>query len=552
MPQQHFHRLDEGDFRTLRKPSEKSAATDPLPSEEKAKVLIVEDEESARDSISEVLQSKGYETLVCPDFDDAVGALKKQSFAVVVVDINLPGTNGLALLSHIRRLQTNTPCIMVTGDPSVATARESIRLGAYDYISKPLRRTDLLTAVERALSHHRLLEEKTRLEEENLLYQQALEQMIERRTGQLRESEERYHVLFHRAIDAILLLDFPGGTIRDLNMAASRLIGLPAEEIIGKPFAHFVPHELGEVFRDMAKGKEDEWHGDDLPFHRTNGEVRRVQLSVGSVDLEGQKVLQVICRDMTEKLAMEERQRQMEMELLSEQRLASIGLMASGIAHNISSPLMTIYGLAHLLKMRVPDLEEVDGILSQVDRVHQVVRNMMWKSRQEQEKSIQDLDISQLLREELRFLEADLDYKHNVEKEFSLDPNLPRIRGVYSDFSQALMNIVRNALDAMWDRPERKLRISTALAGEDIIIEIEDSGCGIPADKFEEIFTPFYTTKPLVGQQKHKSEPTGTGLGLSIARRLLEPYGVRIQIQSMVGAGTQFTLFVPTKQPPHP
>ncbi|MFH1011346.1 MAG: response regulator [bacterium] len=551
MPPPRSHRNETGNRPTTNRLSQTLAADQPASAKEDA-ILIVDDEESARESLSEALHREGYPTVACADFDSAVGALKTQSFPVVIVDIHLPGTNGIALLGHIRRLQTNTQCVMITGDPSVATARESIRLGAYDYISKPFRRSELLTAVERALACYQLLQDKARLEKENLLYQQALEQMIERRTGQLRESEERYHLLFRRAIDAIFLLDFPTGTVRDLNLAASRLVGLPAEEIIGQPFQQYVAQQLREAFRDIAKGKQDEWHGGDLQFQRKNGEVRRVQLSVGSIELQEQRVLQVICRDITDKLVMEERQRQMEMELLSEQRLAAIGLMASGIAHNISSPLMAIYGMAQLLKMKVSDSDEVDGILSQVERVHQIVRNMMWKSRQEQEKSVQELDLSQLLREELKFLEADLEYKHNVEKEFCLSPDLPRIQGVYSDFSQSLMNIVRNALDAMWDRPERRLHISSSLVGEDIVIEIEDTGCGIPPDKLDEIFTPFYTTKPLLGKEKETNEPVGTGLGLSIARRLLEAYGVRILIESTPGIGTKFTLLVPMHQPTPP
>jgi PAS domain S-box-containing protein len=512
-----------------------------------AHVLIVDDEKSVCESIGETLGREGYKTCACSDFDSALRELKRQPYAVVILDIHLPGPNGITLLSHIRELQANVQAIMITGDPSVATARESIRLGACDYIAKPFRRTELLAVTERAMSRYRLLQEKSRLEMENALYQQALEQLIEQRSGQLRESEERYRVLFHRAIDAIFLVDPLGRAIRDVNLAAEKLIGLPSGQIIGHSFEQYAGPQFSETFAEIAGGA-DEWRMDDLPFRRADGETRRVQLSAGSVELHGQKILQVICRDITEKLDLEEHHRQMEMELLSEQRLASIGLLASGIAHNINTPLMSIYGMAQIMKMKYPHQLEMDDILAQVERVHQMVRNMMWKSRQEQDKSEQELDLSQLLFEELKFLEVDLEYKHNVAKEFSLTADLPRVVGVYSDFSQALMNIIRNALDAMWDRPMRRLRISSALSRDDIVIEITDSGCGIPEDKLDEIFTPFYTTKPLIGSQK-ASEPTGTGLGLSIARRLLEPYGVRFQIESSVGVGTKFTLLVPIHQP---
>lgn len=511
-------------------------------------VLIVDDEELVRESLSESLQREGYETFACADFDSAVRTLERRFFPVVIVDIILPGMDGIALLDHIRGLQPNIQVILITGGPTIATAREAIRLGAYDYISKPFRRSELLTSVERALARHRLLEEKSHLEKENLLYQEALEQLVERRTGQLRESEERYRVLFHRAIDAIFLLDLPASTIRDLNLAASKLIGLPGEEVIGLPFGRYIARQLNDVFADLASGKGDEWRLDNVQFHRASGDVRRVQLSIGAVEVHRQKILQVICRDITEALSLEEHQRQIEMELLSEQRLASIGLLASGMAHNINTPLMGIYGRAELMKVKYPDDAEIHDILVHVERLHQIIGNMMWKSRQDQDKSAQQLDLSQLLREELKFLEADLVYKHDVEKEFHLAQNLPSIVGVYSDFSQSIMNIVRNALDAMWDRESRKLRISTALVKDDIVIEIEDNGCGIPPDELDAIFTPFYTTKPLMGKQKKTNEPVGTGLGLSTARRLLEHYGVRFRVKSTLEKGTKFTLLVPVRQ----
>jgi len=514
-----------------------------------ADILIVDDDESVRESLSQALRREGHGTFTCEDFDSAVRAMDQRFFPVVIVDIRLPGKSGIALLDHIHEFHTNVQVIMITGDPTVVTAREAIRRGAYDYISKPYGQAELASSVGRALARHRLLQEKLRLEKENLLYQQALEQLVERRSGQLRESEERYRVLFHRAIDAIFLLDFPEGTIRDLNLAASKLVGLPTEQVIGQRFERFAAKQLDEVLSDVADGKGDQWRLDSVLFHPERGDARRLQLSIGAIEIHRQKILQVICRDITEALALEERQRQMEMELLSEQRLASIGLLASGVAHNINTPLMGVYGVAQLMKTKYPDQVEVDNILAQAERVHAIIQNMMWKSRQDQDKSAQELDLNQLLREELKFLEADLNYKHNVKKEFQFAPDLPPVVGVYHDYSQAVMNIVRNALDAMWDCESCRLGVSTAHVHDDIVIEIEDTGCGIPPDQVDEIFKPFFTTKPLMGKQKRENEPVGTGLGLSTARRLMEPYGVRFQVESTVGRGTKFTLFVPIQRP---
>ncbi len=518
------------------------------PSGDAVEILIVDDEAAVCESISEVLKHEGYAPRSSLDFDSATQSLNQRFFPVAIVDIYLPGTNGIALLSYIQGLHNNTQVIIITGDPTIETAREAIRLGAYDYISKPFKSAELLTVVERALARYRLFDEKQHLEKENELYQQALEQLVEHRTSQLRESEERYRVLFHHAIDAICLLDIPTGTIRDVNLAASRLIGVPTEKLIGQPIKRFVGRQLDEVFSDIASGKREAWHLDYVQLHRIDKEVRRVQLSIGAIDFQYQKILQVICQDITDKVALIERQRQMEIEFLSEQRLASIGLLASGIAHNINTPLMGIYGLAQIMKMKYSTMAEVDDILVQTERVHQIIQNMMWKSRQDQDKTAQELNLSELLLEELKFLEADLEFKHNVKKEFQLATDLPTVRGIYSDFSQSIMNIVRNALDAMWDRDSRKLRIATARDGEGIAVEIEDTGCGIPEEKLDHIFAPFFTTKPVLGKEK-ENEPTGTGLGLSTAHRLLEPYSVTFKVDSVVDKGTKFTLHIPVKKP---
>jgi two-component system, NtrC family, sensor kinase len=234
----------------------------------------------------------------------------------------------------------------------------------------------------------------------------------------------------------------------------------------------------------------------------------------------------------------------MEEELRNEQRLAAIGLLASGIAHNINTPLMGIYGAAQLVKMKHPEFDDLDGIITQVERINAIIRNLMWKSRQEQETRLQEIDLNQLLQEELNFLEADLEFKHNVEKHFLFADNIPTILGRYSDFSQSLMNIVRNALDSMHELENKRLFITTAAWDGEIQISVRDTGCGIASENREKIFIPFYTTKPIVGHGIGE-EPTGTGLGLSTVQKLLSPYGVRFEVTSEPQAGTTFTVHIP-------
>ena len=131
-----------------------------------------------------------------------------------------------------------------------------------------------------------------------------------------------------------------------------------------------------------------------------------------------------------------------------------------------------------------------------------------------------------------------------MAKNFEFADRVPSIMGRYSDFSQSIMNIVRNALDSMHGCTDKRLSVSTEVKDGDIRITVRDTGCGIRPENRDKIFMPFYTTKPIASQD-HGSEPTGTGLGLSTVQRLLSPYGVRFVVDSDVGQGTTFTAAIP-------
>jgi signal transduction histidine kinase len=295
--------------------------------------------------------------------------------------------------------------------------------------------------------------------------------------------------------------------------------------------------------REAASNGHREWRFERIAFSAGAAQPRIAQVAAGKVEFERQICLQVVARDVTDQITLTERTEIMESELLSEQRLAAIGLLASGIAHNINTPLMGIYGSAQLIKLKHPDVKDVDGVITQVERINDIVRNLMWKSRQEQDRSVQEIDLNQLLKEELRFLEADMDFKHNVEKRFHFSDNVPTIAGRYSDFSQSIMNVVRNALDAMHIVEHKVLQVTTEVQGDDIRLSVTDNGCGIAPDNRDKLFVPFYTTKPLAGRDD--GQPSGTGLGLSTVQRLLTPYGVRFAIESEPGRGTTFTFAIP-------
>ena len=252
----------------------------------------------------------------------------------------------------------------------------------------------------------------------------------------------------------------------------------------------------------------------------------------------------VVTRDITEREKMEERQRELEVELLKEQRLSFIGLLSSGIAHNVKNPLTIISGYIQLMKAEMPNRKELDNILQQVERIESIINNLMVKSRMEQKLEKCSLDLNELLTTELNFLEADSYFKNNVKKEYQFQAILPLIKSVYSDFSQGLLNIILNAIDAMHESKEKTLTIKTYSDDDFIYIEISDTGCGIPETDIPNLFTPFYTTKPSYIEEGTK-RPKGTGLGLFSTYQILKPYGVKFDVKSEVGKGTAFKIKIP-------
>ena len=265
--------------------------------------------------------------------------------------------------------------------------------------------------------------------------------------------------------------------------------------------------------------------------------------------MEWNERLEERVQERTEELKKsEEKRREMELELLQQAKLADIGMLASGIAHNLKNPLTVLSGRLQLLQFTRPEEAEKAGVmLRQVDIMNSIIENMMHKSRQEQEQDEQLLDLNKLLRDELTFFQANLKFKHKIEKEYHFAKNLPAIRGVYSDFSQSLMNMVKNAMDAMHDSQEKKLTVRTGFEDGSIHISISDTGCGIPQEHIPELFSPFFTTKPLSGKQQG-DKPTGTGLGLSSAYQLLSKYGAKIAVESEEGVGTTFTVRIPVER----
>lgn len=197
-----------------------------------ARVLIVDDEESIRVTLAEFVKDDQYDVHTAADAEEALRLIEDQPFDVVVTDIILPRVNGVALLGEIRKRWPDTQVIMLTGDPTVETAAEAVRAGAFDYLIKPVPKSAIRRVVANAVQVKTLTDEKRKLEESNKWYQHHLEELIEARTKELRKSESHYRGIVQYQTECIDRW-LPDGTLTFVNDAYCQYYGKSRDELIG-------------------------------------------------------------------------------------------------------------------------------------------------------------------------------------------------------------------------------------------------------------------------------------------------------------------------------
>ena len=240
----------------------------------------------------------------------------------------------------------------------------------------------------------------------------------------------------------------------------------------------------------------------------------------------------VLRREVTER-------RRLEASLAQAERLAAVGQLAAGVAHEINNPLTAIIANAQFLKEDLPPAGEAfqsaDLIARAGERTSRVVRRLLDFARQE-EARLEAVDINASLQESLVLLDHQLNAA-GIGVETRLAPDLPAIQANADQIQNAWLNLLVNARDALENQPGRRLvRILTRRQGDRIAIVINDNGPGIPAEEIPHLFHPFFTTK---------SPGQGTGLGLSTSYRTVEQLGGQIEISSEPGQGTSVIVRLP-------
>lgn len=511
-------------------------------------ILVVDDEKLVRETLKDILKINGFRVDSVADVDKAIKFLEDKEYHAVICDIILQKQSGLNLIKKMRDKNHKQPVILMTGYPDVETAQEAVKAKAYDYLTKPIQNDRLVHAVRDAVRQNKLRIDEKLLENRKKKYREDLEKLVVEKVKKLNESEIKYENLIEQSLISVFVMQ--NDKLRYVNQKFLELFKYTYEEIVDKKdLIDFVDDHFKKTISDkyekLLYGNANHEQYTIIAKDKSGNELD-LEIWCGNVIYEGNPAIQGIILDISERRAFQMKEKTYELRMMNEYKLASIGQFATGIAHNLNTPIAVVMSNAELLRLNNPGSPELDKIIRQAERMSHIIQGLLTKSGQEQSQKRQLIELNKLISTELEFLDSNLEFKHNVEKECQFDENLPQIYAVYSDFSQSIMNVLQNAIDSMYKRDTKKLSVITQQDDEKIIVIIKDTGCGISEENYIKLFDPFYTTKPNLDEKKG-DEPTGTGLGLSTVHNLLTPYGVKIEVISELNIGTSFILRIPSK-----
>jgi PAS domain S-box-containing protein len=372
-----------------------------------------------------------------------------------------------------------------------------------------------------------------------------LEQRVRERTESLREREARYRELFESANDMVFTMTMQG-TLTSINRTGEQLLGYSRDELLGKSFLALLPpdeHEtaLGRLAAKAAGGGPTVY---ESALVAKDGRPIAIEVSTKSLLRDGRPAeVLAVARDITERRRAEaQRQREMaervrlEAELMQSAKMASLGIMAGGIAHEVRNPL-SIASAAAQLVLEAPDddrlrAEALQKIHTSIQRASAIVESLL-KFAAPVPGELQPVDVNDIVQETLDLVEHEITQR-GIDLQLRLEPGLPGVRASANALEQVFANLILNACQAM-ERGGR-LTVTTGATGSDVAVRVEDTGTGIRPEDLPRIFDPFFTRRP---------PGAGTGLGLAISYRIVERHRGAIEAFNNDGPGATFVVRLP-------
>jgi len=549
------------------------------------KVLVIDGKKDAVQLITEsVLRPHGYSYMVAHNGEEGFRLALEKEPDLIITDLRTPQMSGLEILEALQAQGRRIPVILMALYGSEETAVQAFRLGAKDYVTKPFKVQDMLEAIDRALAEKQLRKKnqpgkgmidvdqqlKRRVKELNILYS------VGKSVTSLLDLEKVLNRIVEAAVfvtgaeeGSLMLVDKDTG---ELYLRASLGLGekfargfrLKVEHSIagqvvktGQPILQSTQEEetlkvkTGYLVKSLVNvplKAKDEAIGVlgvnnkvfSRPFTENDVHLLSALADYATIAIVNAQLYEETKRWSEElERKVEERTRELrtaQEQLLQSEKLASIGQLAAGVAHEINNPMGVILGFAQGILKTVPEDDSLRKPLTTIEkeslRCKRIVQNLLDFAHYS-EPTPHLTNINELLDASCELVEHQISLQ-NVKLFKDYDPALPSIMADLHQLQQVFINIMLNAYQAMPDGGT--LRLTTRTVGSELQVILADTGTGILPGNVQRIFDPFFTTKE-VGE--------GTGLGLSVSYGIIKAHGGDIEVKSQMGKGTTFVIKLP-------
>jgi len=529
------------------------------------KILAIDDKMDNLITLSALLKNllPGCSVITAQSGMEGIEMARSELPDAILLDVKMPGMDGfetcrrLMLDESTRRI----PVIMITAIKTDPDSRvKGLEIGANAFLAKPIDQHELVSQVKVAL---RIKKAEDALREQK----DSLDRVVQERTAALRESERKYREIFEKIIDLFYIVDNEG-ILRIVSPSVEQILGYAPDQVIGKKLAGFYvnPEDRGQflsILREKEEVKEYE-----TSLRAKNGSVVWVSTNAQFYRDEQGNILGVqgISRDITDRKRATEEKAKLQYHLQQAQKMESIGSLAGGIAHDLNNILFPISGLSEMLLDDIPpdspERESIEQIHKSAQRGSELVKQILTFSRQSKPRKL-PIRIQPILKEVLKLARAAIPMNIEISSHINTDCGL--VSADPTQVHQIAMNLITNAYHAVEQsggtiNVELKETVTGSntrkfhpafgekdespfhamprylLADRYACITVSDTGTGIDQTLIDKIFDPYFTTK---------EQGKGTGLGLSVVHGIVKEHGGDIRVNSEVGKGTAFHVYLP-------
>ncbi len=461
---------------------------------------------------------------------EAMREALREPWDVVISDWSMPEFSGLEAWSMVRDAGLDLPFVIVSGTIGEDIAVDALKAGVHDFMSKG-KLARLVPTIERELREVAVRQRQREADVEVL-----------RQAREIERSERLLRSVLDSVPDAVIVAN-EQGQLLTWNTAAPALLEIDPATKGWNEAVFYQPDRVTPVApedRPLAQALRGNNVERQEQFVRRGADDPGAWMSISARPLHdgaGVDGAVAVFRDMSQERAAQE-------QLMISDRMASIGMLAAGVAHEINNPLAAVIANLDLAIAELADHpplanNEVNEMLEDAraaaDRVKHIVRDLKIFSRHEETKD-SAVDVHQMLDSTLRMAWNEIKHRARLIKEYG--DGIPAVRGSESRLGQVFLNLIVNAAQAIpeGNASKNQIRISTRVDGPNVIVDVADSGTGMSVETVRHLFTPFFTTKP---------QGVGTGLGLSISHRIVTSIGGELKIDSELGRGTTVHVILP-------